>query len=169
MCEDLKDICTLAYESYASGDFDYHCTLLSLPFAFDTSLESTPSRHPYLHSDPTLRSAWEEKLAPRTGLRVGLVWSGSTDYLNDRNRSMSLQMLVDGLPGHLQLVSLQKEVRPADRAVLANSGIFHAGDALETFADTAALVDCMGVVISVDTSVAHLAGALGKPLWVLLD
>ena len=168
LCEDLKDICTLAPESDASGDFDYHCTLLSLPFAFDTSLESIPSRHPYLHSDPALRSAWEEKLAPRTGLRVGLVWSGSTDHLNDQKRSMSLQMLADGLPGHLQLVSLQKEVRPADHAVLANSGIFHAGDSLETFADTAALVDCMDVVISVDTSVAHLAGALGKPLWVLL-
>lgn len=168
LCEDLKDICTLASEHDASGDFDYHCTLLSLPFAFDTSLESIPSRHSYLHSKPALRSAWEEKLGARMGPRVGLVWSGSTDHLNDRNRSMSLPMLVDGLPKHLTLVSLQKEVRPADRAVLADSGIFHAGDALETFADTAALIDCMDLVISVDTSVAHLAGALGKPLWVLL-
>lgn len=149
------------------SSYDAHCPMLSLPMAFGTVLQTVPWSGPYLKAEPQLRAEWERWLGPRGGLRVGLVWSGNADHGNDSNRSMRLEtMLVALRGGGHQLVSLQKEVRAADTEALA--AISHAGERLRSFADTAALVDCMDVVLSVDTSVAHLAGALGKKLWVLL-
>ena len=101
--------------------------------------------------------------------RVGLVWSGNPGHGNDRNRSVSLAALLAHLPSGLDYVSLQKEIREADRETLESSGgVRFFGPELKHFADTAALCDLMDIVISVDTSVAHLCGALGKPTWMLL-
>jgi tetratricopeptide (TPR) repeat protein len=148
---------------------DYQCMLLGLPRAFGTSLATVPARVPYLRSRADLRAAWEQRLGPRRGLRVGVAWSGAAGFANDARRSIPLaQFGAIAVPG-AQFVSLQKEVRESDRAALqAWTGLSHHGDALHTFADTAALVDLMDVVVSVDTSVAHLAGGLGRPLRVLL-
>jgi hypothetical protein len=96
------------------------------------------------------------------------VWSGNTKHKNDHNRSLPLQQLLPHLPDCYDYVSLQKEVRGVDKAVLGGSGIRHYGEELEDFTDTAALCELMDMVISVDTSVAHLAGAIGKTTWVLL-
>lgn len=169
LCGALHEDCVLIDEDGALPDhFDYRCPLMSLPMVFDTGLDTIPQAVPYIHSDAAQRSAWESRLGPRRGPRVGLVWSGNPEHPNDANRSIPLKTLLDSLPPHVQLVSLQKEVRAEDRGVLQESRLFHAGEALQSFADTAALTDCMDLVISVDTSVAHLAGALGKPFWVLL-
>jgi hypothetical protein len=102
---------------------------------------------------------------------VGLVWSGSVGHKNDRNRSIPLASFSRALPaGRAQYVSLQKDVREGDRPVLAaRTDILHFGNELEDFADTAALVDLMDVVVTVDTSVAHLAGAMGKAVWILVS
>ena len=99
---------------------------------------------------------------------MGLVWSGNADHKLDRFRSIRLSSLIPYLPDHLEYISLQKELREIDKPALEDSSIRHFGADLHDFTDTAALCELMDVVISVDTSVAHLAGALGKTTWVLL-
>jgi hypothetical protein len=149
--------------------FDVHASLVSLPRAFKTDLASIPAPVCYLHSTPAARAAWEAKLGARSKPRIGLVWSGATDHTNDANRSIPLQVFANALPPGCEYVCLQKEVRDADSAVLrARSDITYFGDDLKDFTDTAALCDLMDIVVSVDTSVAHLAGAMGRPLWLLL-
>jgi hypothetical protein len=144
------------------------CPLLSLPFAFGTTEATIPGSVPYLHSDAALRDVWAARLGPRTRPRIGLVWSGSPGHKNDANRSLALQQLLPLVSGDFEWISLQREVRDSDRTALASGLARDVSSHLQTFADTAALVDMLDLVISVDTSVAHLAGALGKPLWVLL-
>ena len=149
--------------------FDYHCPLLSLPLAFGTRPETIPSSERYLHADTDLRTRWTERLGPAAKPRVGLVWSGSATNTNDLNRSLVLDELLRILPDNYQYISLQKEIRDEDRQALdTHPDLLHFGDELQDFADTAALCDLMDLVISVDTSVAHLSGALGKPTWVIL-
>ena len=157
--------------------FDLHCPLLSLPLACKTELNSIPCPDPYLHADPAKQATWEQRLrapvaagqiAPGSGLRVGLVWSGQRLHDNDHYRNLPLQLLLQHLPVGPQYISLQKEVRDSDMGALQTSSIQHFGDQLHDFSDTAALCDRMDLVVSVDTSVAHLAGALGRRTWVLL-
>ena len=149
--------------------FDCHCPLLSLPLAFKTTLESIPPDVPYLGSDPIAVSKWRSKLSNPTLPRVGLVWSGATTHRNDHNRSIPLANFAWLVSDRVQLVSLQKEVRAADKLVLdERKDIQYLGDDLDDFTDTAALVELMDLVITVDTVVAHLAGAMGKPVWILL-
>lgn len=149
--------------------FDVHSPLPGLPRAFGTDLESIPAAPAYLTSDPDKRKLWAARLGERSRPRVGLVWSGSTIHLNDHNRSLPLAALVSALPEGIDYVSLQKELRASDAAALAaRPDIRFVGDELADFSDTAALADLVDVVVSVDTSVAHLAGALGRPTFLLL-
>ncbi|NTV02884.1 MAG: tetratricopeptide repeat protein [Chlorobiaceae bacterium] len=157
----------------ARGDalppFDTHCPLLSLPLAFKTRLETIPSGVKYLQSSQEKLEDWARRLGPRTMLRVGIAWSGRAEHLNDHNRSMTLAPFLEQLPEGLQYVSLQKEVRPADLSALLSTGrILHFGELLIDYADTAALCDLMDLVVTIDTSVAHLGAALGKPVWIML-
>jgi len=148
--------------------FDAHCPLMSLPLAFKTDLATIPSGVPYLGSDAERVAAWIERLGTYDRPRVGLVWSGSVMLKNDR-RSMPLAQMVALLSSWAQWVSLQKDVPEADAALLASrSDLLHVGDALHDFAETAAVLTLMDLVITVDTSVANLAGAMGKPVWILL-
>ena len=150
--------------------FDLHCPISSLPLAFDTRLDTIPAAIPYLSSPPdSAIQAWETRLGPRTRLRVGLVWSGDPSHVNDETRSIPLRMLSRILDVDASFVSLQKAPRPHDAAVLGErSDIVDLTADLTDFADTAALIGCLDLVITVDTSVAHLAGALGYPTWILL-
>jgi tetratricopeptide (TPR) repeat protein len=149
--------------------FDFHCPLLSLPLAFRTGLKTIPSACPYLHASPQAASRWDARLSPWTGPRVGLVWSGRPTHKNDRNRSIKLQALLPLLDIDAVFVSLQRDLRADDAAILKDQkNIIHFGDELRDFSDTAALISNLDLVISVDTSVAHLAGALSKPVWILL-
>jgi tetratricopeptide (TPR) repeat protein len=152
-----------------SIDFDLHCPLSSLPLACATRLETIPA-HPYLAAPAQQRvDAWQARLGARTGLRVGLVWSGNPAHNNDRNRSMSLRTLAPLLDCDATFVSLQKEVRPADAAYLRErGGIIDLTAHLSDFVETAALLSCLDLIITVDTSVAHLAGALSRPTWLML-
>jgi tetratricopeptide (TPR) repeat protein len=153
----------------ALPDFDYQCPLLSLPLAFGTRLETIPSSTPYLQAPAQASKAWQARLGPKSRPRIGLVWSGNATHKDDHNRSIGLQFLSPLLDIGATFVSLQKDVRDADTAVLRErEDIVHFGDAFKDFSDTAALISNLDLVISVDTSVAHLAGALGKPVWVLL-
>lgn len=150
--------------------FDLHCPLSNLPLVFGTRLETIPAAVSYLPQPSQERvQAWESRLGPRARSRVGLVWSGNPEHLNDHNRSMPLRMLSGLLDAKASFVSLQKDVRPNDRAeLLARVDIFDAAQHLTDFVETAALISCLDLVITVDTSVAHLSAALGKPTWILL-
>ncbi|BAM93230.1 putative TPR domain protein [Bradyrhizobium oligotrophicum S58] len=149
---------------------DYHCPMSSLPLAFATRLETIPASPCYLPRPPAeRRSLWEQRLGPHDRLRVGLVWSGNPVHLNDHNRSMPLATLAPLLDVDVRFISLQKDARPADRALLATRGdILDLTAEIRDFVDTAALIDNLDLVITVDTSVAHLAGASGKPTWIML-
>jgi tetratricopeptide (TPR) repeat protein len=150
--------------------FDMYCPITSLPLAFGTKLETIPSEIAYLPAPTASRlQIWEDRLGPRDRLRVGLVWSGNPKHVNDHNRSLPPSALAQLLDLDATFVSLQKDGRTGDRPTLlvqTNLGDFT--DHLACFAETAALVSCLDVVITVDTSVAHLAGALGRPTWILL-
>jgi len=152
----------------APPPFDLHVPLMSLPLAFATRLETIPAPAA-LAPDPAKVAAWSERLGTSSGKRVGLVWSGAAGHRNDRHRSLPLERLLAALPPGLDYFSLQKDVRPADRATLdAHPEVRHFGAELHDFADTAALVSLMDVVVTVDTSLAHLAGTLGKDTRLLL-
>jgi tetratricopeptide (TPR) repeat protein len=148
--------------------FDFHCPLMSLPLAFKTNLDTVPASVPYVRSDPTRVAEWRARLGASAKPRVGLVWSGSVALKNDQ-RSMVFADMLPLLGDRADWVSLQKELRDLDRAVLASrADIRHFGDDLRDFSDTAALLDLMDIVVTVDTSVANLAGAMGKRVWILL-
>ena len=152
------------------GTFDLHCPLMSLPLAFGTTLETIPSAQPYLVSDPRLQARWAARLPPGTRPRIGLAWSGYVHHPNDHSRSVALSQLRPLLSLDVDWVCLQKEFRPAEAASLASCPrLTLLGDELEDFADTASVIDQLDLVIAVDTSVAHLAGALGKSVWILLS
>jgi hypothetical protein len=150
---------------------EYHCPLLSLPLAFRTELASIPSAVPYLRADPARQQAWRQALGPRTGRRVGIAFSGSPDHPEDGLRSIPAALLLPALalPG-LELHVAQKDIRPADAEALpAAPWVRCHADRLTDFAETAALLSQLDLVVTVDTSLAHLAGAMGLPVWLLLQ
>jgi tetratricopeptide (TPR) repeat protein len=150
--------------------FDMHCAMSSLPLAFGTRLDTIPSDISYLPAPAESRvQAWQDRLGPQTRLRVGLVWSGNPNHTNDHNRSVPLRTLSRLLDADATFVSLQKDARPDDAAVLRErTDIVDLSADLTDFNETAALVSCLDLIITVDTSVAHLAAALGRPTWILL-
>jgi len=149
--------------------FDYRIPLLSLPRAFGTRLESIPAMPDYLRADPARRAAAAARLGPRQGRRIGLAWAGSLKHRNDSQRSAPLASLLPLLDEPAEWISLQKEIRPADRPLLARlPGLRQVPERLESFEDTAGLLAELDLLITVDTAVAHLAGALGVPCWIML-
>lgn len=149
--------------------FDLHCPLLSLPLAFETRPGTIPASVPYLAPQTERLTHWRDRLAPDRP-RAGFVWSGSPSHRNDRNRSIPLARLAALFEKpSIHCFSLQTELREADREPLrALPNLVDLGGELRDFADTAAVIALLDVVVSVDTSVAHLAGALGKPVMILL-
>ena len=149
--------------------FDLHCPLMSLPGAFRTTAETTPAAVPYLEVSAARTQAWAQRL-PAQGPLVGIAWAGRRAHHNDHNRSLPLARLAPLLrrPG-VRFVSLQRELRDGDDAILRQSpNVLDLGGVPEDFADTAALLARLDAVVSVDTAVAHLAGAMGKRLLLLL-
>jgi tetratricopeptide (TPR) repeat protein len=151
-------------------NFDLQCPIMSLPLAFRTDLATIPGKIPYLTVRSEWLQQWNKCLPPRQGLRVGIVWSGNATHKNDHNRSIALTQIapIFDLPD-IQFISLQKDPRDGDAEILTgNPRILDFCALLRDYSDTAALIAQVDLVISVDTSVAHLAGALGKPAWILL-
>ncbi|HVU34380.1 MAG TPA: tetratricopeptide repeat-containing glycosyltransferase family protein [Opitutaceae bacterium] len=152
-------------------DFDLHCPLPSLPLAFGTDLASLPAQVPYVRVPADAMGRWRNRLPTKGTLRVGLAWAGNPSHPNDANRSMPLETLrplwtrVGGATFH----SLKKEMSPTDAEILRSTPeVVDLAPRLENFGDTAAAIAELDLVIAVDTSVAHLAGALGRPVWILL-
>lgn len=151
-------------------DFDAYCPLMSLPYVFGTGVKTVPDHVPYLSAEPDKLRRWHEKLGAKKMLRVGLAWSGAQAQNDDVFRSMPLTALKPLLDFPFEWHSLQKEYRGSDSIELARCRQIHQHQAdLHDYSDTAALIECMDIVISVDTSVAHLAGALNKPVCILLS
>lgn len=165
----FSDVAQVVPKGGALPPFDLHCPLLSLPMAFGTELATIPAAPAYLGAPAPQSEHWRARLAGLRRPRVGLVWAGNPKHERDRERSIALRALLPLLDVEASFVSLQKELRPDDAAVLQQRrDILAAGGVLRDFSDTAGLVSALDLVISVDTSVAHLAGALGKPVWILL-
>jgi tetratricopeptide (TPR) repeat protein/ADP-heptose:LPS heptosyltransferase len=150
--------------------YDVHCPLTSLPLAFGTRLDTIPAQTCYLPAPPADRvEAWEKRLGSHDGLRIGLVWSGNPRHPKDQSRSMPFRTIARLLNADATFVSLQKDPRAEDRPALRErTDVVDLTDHLTDFVETAALVSCLDLVITVDTSVAHLSGALGRPTWILL-
>jgi tetratricopeptide (TPR) repeat protein len=164
----LKDIALMAAGEPRPA-FDLHCPLLSLPLAFGTQPRTIPAAIPYLAASAERQATWRDRLPPGR-LRAGFVWSGQSSHKNDSNRSIALPRLSALFENpQLRCFSLQRDLREADAKALADlPNLVHLGDELRDFADTAAIISLLDVVVSVDTAVAHLAGALGKPVMILL-
>lgn len=146
---------------------DVHCPLLSLPLAL--GFKTLPARQPYLRADAEKAARWTALLGPKPRLRVGLAWAGRQYGVINPTRDMPLAALLPLADANVEWVSLQKETQAKDEGALeAFAGLRHFEAELFDYSETAALIDCLDLVISVDTSVAHLAGALGKPCWLML-
>ncbi len=150
------------------GDVTFQTPLMSLPLAFGTELATIPAATPYLAADPARVAAWAARLGPSTRPRIGLAWSGNPMLKTDAQRSAPLASLANLILADVSYISVQKDVRERDRAALSQLGIADYGADITDFADSAALISLLDVVICVDTGPAHLAGAIGKPVWLLL-
>ncbi len=170
----LPGITQIVARGDALPPFDAHCPLLSLPRAFATRLATIPARIPYLRADPAETASWAAKLPADDKLRIGLVWAGSPRpqdpeaHLTDRRRSLALADLAPlaGIAG-MRFVSLQKDPPGAAAHLSDPLVLIDLMSQVSDFVDTAALVASLDLVISADTSVAHLAGAMGRPVWLL--
>ena len=149
--------------------FDCHCPLLSLPLAFKTDLDTVPARIPYLRAEPERVRRWQTRLAQRRSPLIGLAWAGNPFHWQDRHRSIAFNFLAPLLSEPLSFVSLQKAVPDADAKRMTDlPNLMHLGDEIADFDDTAAIIASLDLVVTIDTAVAHLAGAMGKPTWILL-
>ena len=166
----LPGVTQLVIEGDPLQPFDYQCSLLSLPLALKTNLTNIPTKKSYLVSDPDKVLDWAKKLGKKRGMRVGLAWSSISNFSDDSKRSLELVNFVKALPIQgCEYVCLQKELKECDVEFFQNyKNIQFFGNELKDFSDTAALCEHMDIVISVDTSVAHLAAAIGKSTWILL-
>ena len=153
--------------------FDFHCPIGSLPMAFETRLDTLPAVESYLTpASEAGVQVWQQRLRDHLGndrrLRIGLAWSGNAQHSNDHNRSIPLAALRTLLDANASFVSLQKDPRPGDRTALEASDILDLTAQLTDFAETLALVNCLDLVITADSSTAHLAAAAGRRTWILL-
>jgi tetratricopeptide (TPR) repeat protein len=154
----------------APGGFDYHCALMSLPLAFRTTLADIPAAVPYLYADPQRAAQWRQRIGAH-GFRIGIVWQGSRNRI-DVGRSVPLEMFVRlaAIPG-VRLISLQKD-DARSRSELRDLPVELLGEQFDSgpqaFLDSAAVMTHLDLVITCDTALAHLAGALGRPTWVAL-
>lgn len=169
LCTSMPGIERILDDGVPLPDIPWQCPLLSLPAAFGTELGSIP-KPPYLRADPAAVAAWKERLGPHLGLRVGLVWAGAPGFKRDQRRSLPLAAFrtFAGLRG-IEFFALQKgpaaeQLRRPPRGLALRD----LGPALDDFAATAAAIGALDIVVTVDTAVAHLAGAMGRPVWILL-
>jgi tetratricopeptide (TPR) repeat protein len=182
----LAGAATVIARGDAAPAFDVHCPLGSLPLALQTELDSVPAQIPYLSADDAHRAKWSARLGELSRPRIALAWSGNPSHDNDHNRSIAFARFVpllnalnppplagegrEGASGKsASFISIQRDVRVDDAAALAGeSRVTHVGDALSDFSETAVVLARCDLVITVDTAVGHLAGAMGRPVWVLV-
>jgi tetratricopeptide (TPR) repeat protein len=149
--------------------YDVHCPLGSMPLALKTEPSNIPAPIPYLSADDGRLAKWTARLGALARPRIAIAWSGNASHLNDRNRSMPFARLAPLLSSPARFISIQRELRAEDEAALAaEQRVTHVGSELNDFDDTAAVIALCDLVIAVDTAVVHLAGAMGRAVWVML-
>jgi tetratricopeptide (TPR) repeat protein len=153
----------------AAPPFDVHCPLGSLPLALHTELGAAPAQIPYLAADETQVEKWSARLGALPRPRIAIAWSGNPNHDSDRNRSIAFARLAPLFAAPTSFISIQRDVRTEDAAPLAGEKrLTHIGGELDDFSDTAAVLALCDLVIAVDTAAVHLAGAMGRPVWVLV-
>ena len=163
----LDGVSQVVADTETPPPFDLHCPLLSLPLALKLQLATIPSGR-YIAAPPSKVTGWKTRMGGSAKPRIGLVWRGDARNPDDRKRSVSLAELLPHLPAGFQYWSLQKELTESERALAAAyAGEFKLGQDMN-FVETAALCECLDLVISVDTSIAHLSAALGQKTWILV-
>ena len=149
--------------------FDRHCPLMTLPLACATTLQTIPSAPRYIAADEDLRRRWESRLPPTARPRIAVAWRGNPEHRNDHNRSLPLAGFLPLLCDGADWICLHHDLRPAEAQLLRqDTRITCFDDALNSLDQAAGLLECVDLVITVDTSFAHLAAAMGKPVWILL-
>ena len=149
--------------------FDYHCPLMSLPFAFSKNTKSIPYSERYLSADIKQIKSWKSHLVKTKKPRIGICWRGNSEHVNDHKRSINLPSIIDLIDDSFAWVSLQYDVTQTELDLInSNTNIIHYGQEIGDFAKTAALVKSLDAIICVDTSIAHLAGAIGKSVFLML-
>jgi tetratricopeptide (TPR) repeat protein len=168
LAAELPEVETVLEADEVEADYDFLTSVMSLPLAFRTDITTIPAEVPYLRTPAARIGRMRHHLGPRRMPRIGVAWSGSTaSYARAAMPVATLEPLLRH-PG-VEFHCLQNEIRPVDRAWLDQTGIVTTHEAmLRDFADTAALIEAMDLVISIDTAVAHLAGALAVPVWIML-
>ena len=170
LMQDLPGATSVIAHGEPLPPFDFYCPLMSVPFALDTRLDSIPAGEPYVHAAPDRVEQWQTRLPARGPLRVGVVWRGNPKHNNDANRSIAFALFrrIFAAEG-CTFVGLQVELTAEESATFAGTAnCVNPADRIKDFADTAAIIAQLDLVVAVDTSVAHLAGALGVPVWLLL-
>lgn len=170
LLRDIEGVDQLVVRGQPLPEFDCHTPLLSLPLALGTRLDSIPPVSGRIASTPEARVLWEGRLGAAMKTRIGVVWSSTSGFEDDHNRSVALADFVRALPqGSFDYICLQKDLKDSDKAALAMRGdIRFFGDQIRNFGDTAALVDSVDLVVSTCTAVPHLSATMGKPTWLLL-
>jgi hypothetical protein len=165
----LDGVAAVIARGEASPPFDVHCPLGSLPFALHTEPSTVPAQIPYLSADDARLAKWSARLDALPRPRIAIAWSGNPSHDNDRNRSVAFARLAQLFAVPVGFVGIQRDVRGEDAVPLAaERRVTSIGDELEDFSDTAAVLALCDLVVTVDTAAAHLAGAMGRPVWVLV-
>ncbi len=171
LVREIKEIDYLLTREDPLPEFDFHYPLLSLPLIFETTLENIPSKVPYIFVNDTILKKWKERINKENSkFKIGLVWSGNPKYKKDMKRSIKLDILLPLLRiKGVTFFSLQKgEATNQIKDLPEEIKLIDYASEIEDFTDTASIIQNLDLVISVDTAVAHLAGALGRPVWTLL-
>jgi hypothetical protein len=153
------------------GEFDYWIPIMSLPGILGITVDNIPKIQSYLHAQPALVKAWLDRLGPKTRMRVGISWSGRRDSWLNRHKGVPFPVILEMIRANPQYewINLQIDVTADEEQALTDAGATGYPGSIVSFAETAALIMHMDVVIGVDTAVSHLAGALGKPAWIMLN
>lgn len=170
----LKAEAQIVSDEQVPGDLDYHCPLLSLPLAFGTRVESVPANMPYLFPEPGRVARWRERIGG-TGFKIGINWQGNKQSPADRGRSFPLNAIrcLSAVPG-VRLISLQKgagaeQMQSLPEGMMVEDLGVEFDRGPDAFLDSAAVMECLDLIITSDTAIAHLAGALARPAWVALQ
>lgn len=152
-------------------DFDYWTPIMSIPGVLGVTLQNLPHQLQYLSARADLAKSWQDRLGAKTRLRVGICWSGRPDSWINRHKGMPFETALELIQRNpnIEWINLQVECSTEQAQILERHGVKHFAGAVRNFADSAALIHHLDVVISVDTAVAHLSGALGRPTWIPLN
>ena len=153
------------------GDFDYWVPIMSIPGILGVTLDNLPRIQSYMNTNPVLMKQWQDRLGHKYKMRVGISWSGRRDAWLNQHKGVPFDQVLSMIQSHpeYEWISLQVDATPDEERALADAGLRLWPGSISSFADTAALMMHLDVIVSVDTAITHLAGALGRPVWVMLN